>query len=502
MCGVIGIVGNKNVTQMLYDGLTMLQHRGQDAAGIVTWSEQGQFNLRKGKGLVRDVFREQHIKSLNGKSGIGHVRYPTAGTDSSAEAQPFYVNSPHGIILGHNGNLTNAKQLSQQLFVKERRHINTKSDSEVLLNVLADELSRHGLLSVESLFKAISNTCKRSEGAYAVVGMIANYGLFAFRDPNGLRPLVLGKRKNGGKFDQWMVASESVALDVSGFELVRDVEPGEALFIDLEGHLQSHKMVQVQTYKPCIFEYVYFARPDSIMDGISVYQARIVMGALLAKQIREKWPNLEIDVVMPVPDTSRTAALELANGLGVSYSEGFIKNRYIGRTFIMPGQKHRKNSVRQKLNTIDSVFKNKKVLIVDDSIVRGTTSQKIVKSAKLAGAKKVYFASASPPVRHQYVYGIDMPCPHELIGYNRTIPEIKQFIGADELFYQNLDELIVGINALNPQLDGLDASCFDGCYTTGTVTEAYLKTLMTERDKSAHKKPSEQKENIELYNSA
>ena len=496
MCGIIGMVGHSDVIHSLYEGLSMLQHRGQDAAGIVTWSEEGQFCLRKNTGLVRDVFREEHLKILRGRSGIGHVRYPTAGADSSAEAQPLYVNSPYGIVMGHNGNLTNAEVLAQEIFAKDRRHINTFSDSEVLLNVFADEIGNSKSLSKKTLFNAITKVHKRAEGAYAVVGMIAHFGLFAFRDPYGLRPLILGKKKNLVG-EEWVVASESVAFDILGFERERDILPGEAIFIDTDGKLTSFQCGERKKYSPCLFEYVYFARPDTIMDGISVYQARLKMGEMLAKRIAPFKEKLQVEVVMPIPDTSRTAALELAKGLKVDFREGFIKNRYIGRTFIMPGQKLRTKSVRRKLNPIHSELNGKNVLLVDDSIVRGTTSREIVRLAKSAGAKKIYFASASPPVRHQYVYGIDMPSQQELIAHERSVEEVCEFIGADALFYQELDDMISVLKALNPKLDGFDASCFNGCYTTGNITQSYLNKLLATR-KLARVVPSI--DSIEMHN--
>ena len=477
MCGVVGIAGYKPAAPVLYDALTMLQHRGQDAAGIATWDQASQqFFRHKGNGLVRDVFSQ--VVQLEGNMGVGHVRYPTAGTSSNSEAQPLYVNAPYGIVLGHNGNLTNADKLKTQLFNTNKRHINTQSDSEILLNILADELNQdYDHLHPSCIFDAINRLHSRAQGAYTVIGLIANQGLVAFRDPYGLRPLIMGKQTSS-KGDQWMLASESTALDVAGFERVRDIKPGESVFIDLAGNLHTHQGVR-HSYSPCLFEYVYFARPDSVIDSISVYQARLLMGRLLAEKIRSKWDSIGIDVVMPVPDTARTAALELAEGLGAPYREGFIKNRYIGRTFIMPGQKERKRSVRHKLNPISSEFKGKNVLLVDDSIVRGTTSRKIIALARSAGAKKVYFASASPPVKYQYVYGIDMPQCSDLIAHNRSINEVATLIGADEVFYQDLQPLLEGMKQLNPELDGFDASCFNGQYTTGTVSAEYLATLST-----------------------
>lgn len=486
MCGIIGIVARNNVNQDLFDGLTVLQHRGQDAAGMVT-SDNARLILRKDNGYVRDVFHTRHMLKLQGNMGIGHVRYPTAGCSSSAEAQPFYVNSPYGITLAHNGNLTNVKQLREDLFRDDLRHINTDSDSEVLLNVLAHELQQKGKLraDVEDVFAAVERVHERCRGAYAAVAMITGYGIVGFRDPHGIRPLVYGKRetKDG---TEYMFASESVALSALGFELVRDVAPGEAVFIrrkDVTAH--SRLCAKNTTYAPCIFEYVYFARPDSIMDDVSVYKSRLRMGTKLAKKIRRLRPDHDIDVVMPIPDTSRTSALQLANELGVIYREGFIKNRYIGRTFIMPGQKQRKKSVTQKLNAIELEFKGKNVLLVDDSIVRGTTSQQIIEMARAAGANKVYFASAAPPVRYPNVYGIDMPSVNELIGHNRNEEEITQEIGADWLVYQDLEDLIDAVKKGNPNIKQFDCSCFNGEYVTGDVSKEYLAYIEKLRNDGA-----------------
>ena len=430
MCGIIGIIGSKHLNQELYDGLTVLQHRGQDAAGIMTYGYDRIFQ-RKGKGLVRDVFQERHMQRLAGEIGIAHVRYPTAGTSSSAEAQPFYVNSPYGICLSHNGNLTNAEVLKKELYIDDRRHINTNSDSEILLNILAHELGHTGALNLapKDIFNAVRGVHHRCRGAYAVVAMICGIGLLAFRDPYGIRPLVYGVKETSNGM-QYMVASESVALDVLGYELVRDVKPGEAIFIDNDHQFHSHMCVKEAIHAPCMFEYVYFARPDSIIENVYVQKARMRMGQRLARNILQQWPTHNIDVVIPIPDTSRTAALEMANILQCKYREGFIKNRYIGRTFIMPGQKQRKKSVRQKLNPINLEYKNKNVLLVDDSIVRGTTSKEIVQMARDAGARKVYFASASPPVRYQNVYGIDMPAASELIAHGKKADEICREISA------------------------------------------------------------------------
>ena len=481
MCGIIGMVGRVDVNQSIYDGLTVLQHRGQDAAGILTL-DNGRAHLRKDNGLVRDVFHTRHMRDLLGSCGIGHVRYPTAGCASSAEAQPFYVNSPFGIALAHNGNLTNVEELKRDLFRDDRRHINTESDSEVLLNVFAHELQVHGKLrlSEDDIFNAVAGVHRRCRGAYAAVALIIGYGIVAFRDPFGIRPVVFGKRNTPAGVE-YMVASESVALDVLGFELQRDIAPGEALFISLEGALHTRQCAEHPAYAPCIFEYVYLARPDSIIDGVSVYKARLRMGEKLAEKILRQWPDHDIDVVIPIPDTSRTAALQLANVLGVKYREGFIKNRYIGRTFIMPGQTQRKKSVRQKLNAIDLEFKGKNVLLVDDSIVRGTTSQQIIQMARDAGARKVYFASAAPPVRHPNVYGIDMPTRAELIAAHRSEDEVGRELGADALIYQDLEELKDAVRQANPKLTSFETSCFDGHYITGDVTTDYLKAIETNR---------------------
>ena len=483
MCGILGVVAKSPVNQLLYDGLLVLQHRGQDAAGIVT-ADGNSFHMHKANGLTRDVFRTRNMRSLVGNSGIAHCRYPTAGSASSqAEAQPFYVNSPFGIVLGHNGNLTNAEQLKRDLFEEDLRHVNTNSDSEVLLNVLAHELQEAAgghRLDPNVIFAAVSGVHRRCRGAYAVVAMIAGYGLLAFRDPNGIRPLVYGRQVTpmGTEF---LVASESVALDALGFQLVRDVAPGEAILIDQSGNFHSRQCAEQPSLNPCIFEYIYFARPDSVMNGVSVYETRLHMGHSLAKKVRECLPELAIDVVIPIPDTSRPCALQLALELGLPYREGFIKNRYIGRTFIMPGQEIRKKSVRQKLNAIGMEFKGKNVLLVDDSIVRGTTSREIVQMARDCGARKVYFASAAPPVRFPNVYGIDMPSRKELIATNRTAEQIAREICADAVIYQELDQLISDVGASNPAIHQFDASCFNGIYVTGDVTEQYLATIEAAR---------------------
>ena len=487
MCGIIGAVARGPVNQLLYDGLLVLQHRGQDAAGIVT-AEGSQFQMHKGGGLVRDVFRTRDMRNLVGTMGIGHCRYPTAGSATSfAEAQPLYVNSPFGIVLGHNGNLTNAEQLKRELFRQDLRHVNTSSDSEVLLNVLAHELQEaaNGFrLDPPTIFAAVAGVHRRVRGAYACVAMIAGYGLLAFRDPYGIRPLVVGvsKTESGAEY---MVASESVALDALGFELVRDVGPGEAIFVDNDGNFYSKQCAVNPQHYPCIFEYVYLARPDSVLDGISVYETRMRMGASLAEKIRREHRDLDIDVVIPIPDSSRPAAMELADGLGVPYREGFIKNRYIGRTFIMPGHEVRRKSVRQKLNAIGMEFKGKNVLLVDDSIVRGTTSREIVQMARDSGARKVFFASAAPPVRYPNVYGIDMPTSRELIAYGRTDQEIAREIGADRLIYQDLDALVEACRSVNPKIEHFETSCFTGVYVTGDITPEYLARLQMERSDEA-----------------
>ncbi len=486
MCGIVGVVSHSPVNQMLYDGLLLLQHRGQDAAGIVT-SEGSMFHMFKGPGYVRDVFRTRNMRDLKGFAGIGHCRYPTAGSAfSELESQPFYVNSPFGITLGHNGNLTNSEALKRELFQLDFRHVNTNSDSEVLLNVLALELERaaqHHKLSPDAIFRAVAGVHRRCRGAYAIVAMIADYGLLAFRDPNGIRPLILGRAETLGG-PEWMAASESVALESLGFEVVRDVEPGEAVFIDFAGEMHARQCADNPQLVPCIFEYVYLARPDSVMDGTSVYESRLNMGAGLAEKIRRIPEASDIDVVIPIPDSSRPSALELANRLNLTYREGFVKNRYIGRTFIMPGQAMRRKSVRQKLNAIGMEFKDKVVLLVDDSIVRGTTSREIVTMAREAGARKVYFASAAPPVRYPNVYGIDMPTPKELVATGRTDAEVAEEIGCDLLVYQDLDALKDAVRRTNPKLREFDASCFDGKYITGDVTGEYLARIAGDRNES------------------
>lgn len=486
MCGVVGIVSARPVNQALYNALTVMQHRGQDAAGIVTWSEEDGLKQRKSNGLVRDVFHHRHMIRLKGHVGVGHVRYPTAGTAQSSEAQPFYVNSPYGICLAHNGNLTNHDELADLLTREDRRHLSTNSDSEVLLNVFAHELQTRvdGRPTPEVIFDAVEAVHKRCTGGYAVVAMIIGFGVVAFRDPNGIRPLVLGERETEGQKD-YMVASESVALDILQFKRLRDVRPGECVFIENSGALHCRAFPGETRHTPCIFEYVYFARPDSILDNLSVYKTRLRMGEQLAGKIVREFPDHDIDVVIPIPDTSCTAALQVAYHLGVKYREGFIKNRYIGRTFIMPGQAERAKSVRHKLNAIDLEFRGKNVLLVDDSIVRGTTSRQIIKLAREAGAKKVYFASAAPPVRYPNVYGIDMPAVTELIANGRTVEEIQQMIGADRLIYQDLNGLIRSVRHDNSTITEFDTSCFSGQYVTGDVTEQYLHELESRRNDAA-----------------
>ena len=484
MCGILGVVATTSVNQLLYDGLQVLQHRGQDAAGIAT-AEGGRFHMHKGSGLVRDVFRTRNMLNLVGNWGIGHCRYPTAGSAfNAAESQPFYVNSPFGLMLAHNGNLTNAEDLKQDMFLQDLRHMNTNSDSEVLLNVLAHELqaaSTKYQVDAETIFKAVAGVHRRVRGAYAVVAMIAGYGLLAFRDPYGIRPLIIG-RNDTPQGPEYLVASESVAIDTLGFKVLRDVEPGEAILIDTQGQLQSRQCAEKTMHAPCMFEFVYLARPDSLMDGVSVYETRVKMGEFLADKIRHTLPHLDVDAVIPIPDSSRPAAMELALRLNLPYREGFVKNRYIGRTFIMPGQATRRKSVRQKLNAIAQEFRGKNVMLVDDSIVRGTTSKEIIQMAREAGAKKVYFASASPPVRYPNVYGIDMPSRSELIASFRDDEEIRREIGADGLIYQDLEALKAAVRTLNPSLVNFEASCFDGRYITGDVTPDYLERVERARD--------------------
>ncbi len=505
MCGIVGIHSYSPVNQALYDALTVLQHRGQDAAGMVT-ENQGNFFLRKSNGLVRDVFRTRHMKRLEGSRGIGHVRYPTAGCSSTAESQPFYVNSPYGIVLAHNGNLTNAADLKKALFKADLRHVNTTSDSEVLLNVFAHELQLQGKIKPESedIFSAVESVYQRCTGAYAVVAMISGYGMVAFRDPHGIRPLIYGKRTNKQGKDEYMVASESVALISQDFEVISDIEPGEAIYIDIEGNLHRKTCAPNAVKSPCIFEHVYFARPDSIIDGCSVYKARLRMGEYLAEKIQKARPDHDIDVVIPIPDTSRTSALQLANVLGVKFREGFMKNRYIGRTFIMPGQAQRKKSVKQKLNPINLEFKDKNVLLVDDSIVRGTTCRQIIDMARESGAKKVYFASAAPAIRYPNVYGIDMPAKEELIAHGRTVEQIQDLIGADWLIYQDLQDLIKSAIPTDGSTDlkDFDCSVFNGEYVTGDITQEYLQNLEDMRNDTAKTSLDKEDESglIDLHN--
>jgi amidophosphoribosyltransferase len=485
VCGIVGIVSNQPVNQRIYDALIVLQHRGQDAAGIMT-EHEGTLCIRKDNGLVQDVFQRKHMLRLKGSMGIGHVRYPTAGESLSNEAQPFYVNSPYGISLAHNGNLTNTRELQALVKEQDKRHLNTSSDTEALLNVFAHELQVQNppKLTPETVFEAVTRVHERCRGGYAVVAMIMGHGIVAFRDPHGIRPIVLGRREVDG-FVEHMVASESVALDALGFELVRDVQPGEAVFIEENGAIHSQQCGSRRGYTPCIFEYVYFARPDSIIDKISVYKSRMRMGESLAEKILRERPDHDIDVVIPIPDSSRTSALTVAHGLKVKYREGFIKNRYIGRTFIMPGQEMRRKSVKRKLNAIDLEFRDKVVLLVDDSIVRGTTSQQIIDMAREAGARKVYFASASPPVRYPNVFGIDMPAASELVACGRTESEVADYIGADWLIYQNLDDLIRSVRYDNGQITDFDTSCFSGEYVTGDVTTEYLRHVEDGRSDKA-----------------
>jgi amidophosphoribosyltransferase len=483
MCGIVGVVSHSPVNQLIYDALLLLQHRGQDAAGIAT-NHGNQFCMHKANGLVRDVFRTRNMRSLLGNAGIGQARYPTAGTASAEEAQPFYVNAPFGITLAHNGNLTNCDQLKIEMFKNDRRHLNTDSDSEVLLNVLAHEIQQatSGFsLDPAALFRAVSVLHKRVRGSYAAVAQIAGYGLLAFRDPFGIRPLCIGFNESD-KGPEYVVASESVALEGLGFRFLRDVFPGEAIFVDMDGKLYNQQCAENPTLNPCAFEYVYLARPDSVIDGASVYQTRLKMGEYLAEKIRREFSSGEIDVVMPIPDSSRPSAMELALKLNLDYREGFIKNRYIGRTFLMPGQAIRKKSVRQKLNAIGSEFKGKSVLLVDDSIVRGTTSREIVQMARDSGAKRVIFASAAPPVKYPNVYGIDMPTRDELIAYGRTEEEVCREITADALVYQDIDSLKRSISDVNPLLRNFEASCFDGVYVTGDISRDYLDRIEFKRN--------------------
>ena len=496
MCGIVGVVSNTPVNQLIYDALLLLQHRGQDAAGIVTQQEH-KFYMHKAKGMVRDVFRTRNMRSLPGNCGLGQVRYPTAGNAfSEEEAQPFYVNAPFGIVLVHNGNLTNAHALKRELFNTDHRHINTESDSEVLLNVLAHEIektTRGAALQPQDLFDAVANVHRRVRGSYAVIALIAGHGVLAFRDPFGIRPLCMG-RGDGAV----MLASESVALEGTSHQFERNVAPGEAVFVDLKGQVHARQCADHAVLKPCIFEYVYLARPDSVMDGISVYQARLNLGETLAKRVVSTVPPQEIDVVIPIPESSRPSAAQLAQLLGLPYREGFVKNRYVGRTFIMPGQSVRKKSVRQKLNVIASEFKGRNVLLVDDSIVRGTTSKEIVQMARDAGARKVYMASAAPPVRYPNVYGIDMPTSKELVAHNRTVEEVRELIGCDALIYQDVEAMKKAVGSLNAGLAGFDASCFDGVYITGDITADDIARLNENR--VAGDEPQEDSSRLALPN--
>jgi amidophosphoribosyltransferase len=500
MCGIVGVISKGPVNQLLYDALLLLQHRGQDAAGIVTMQGTKCF-MHKARGMVRDVFRTRNMRGLPGTVGLGQVRYPTAGNAySEEEAQPFYVNAPFGLVLVHNGNLTNAKALKHELFAIDRRHINTTSDTEVLLNVLAHELekaAREQPLTPDQVFDAVRAVHKRIKGSYAVVALIAGHGLLAFRDPFGIRPLCFGEGV-GSDGPEVMVASESVAIEGTGHTVTRDVAPGEALFIDLAGKVHARQCADNPTLHPCMFEYVYLARPDSIMDGISVYQARLNMGETLAQRLISTIPPNEIDVVIPIPESSRPSAMQLAQRIGKPYREGFVKNRYVGRTFIMPGQGVRKKSVRQKLNAIGVEFKGRNVLLVDDSIVRGNTSKEIVQMAREAGARKVYMASAAPPVRFPNVYGIDMPTSEELIAHNRSIEEIREYIGADALIYQDVNAMKRVVGALNPHVAGFEASCFDGVYITGDIRQADVDEMAAQRTLIGDEEESEDRSRLAL----
>ncbi len=486
MCGIVGIVGNQNVAGQLYDGLTVLQHRGQDAAGIAT-ADGTRLRVHKDNGLVRDVFNAKAMSVLEGHVGIAHCRYPTAGSEGMDEAQPFYVNSPYGIALAHNGNLINTDALRQEVFAQDRRNINTESDSEVLLNVFAHELDLQRALTPEAAIRAVAGVHRRVRGGYAVVSVVLGLGLVAFRDPNGIRPLVLGKREHN-EGTEYIVASESAALDILGFQRMRDVQPGEALVITGGGEMFSEVVTAPGQHAPCIFEYVYFARPDSMIDNVSVHKARMRMGMKLGEKILRLRPDHDIDTIIPIPDTSRDAALEISNVLGVKYREGFIKNRYVGRTFIMPGQSERVKSVRRKLNPIHLEFRNRVVLLVDDSIVRGTTSQQIVQMARDAGARKVYLASAAPPVRHPNIYGIDMPAVDELVAHGRTVEEIEKLLGCDWLIYQDLEDLEAAVREGNPQITRFDSSCFDGHYVTGIEPGYFERIEQMRSDEAKHKR--------------
>ena len=500
MCGIVGVISRAPVNQLIYDALLLLQHRGQDAAGIVTMQGTKCF-MHKARGMVRDVFRTRNMRALPGSVGLGQVRYPTAGNAySEEEAQPFYVNAPFGIVLVHNGNLTNATALKQELIDVDRRHINTQSDTEVLINILAHELAaavREQPLSPATVFDAVRAVHRRLKGSYAVVALIAGHGLLAFRDPYGIRPLSFGE-SGSPESPEVMIASESVAIEGTGHKVSRDVAPGEAIFIDLQGRIHAQQCADDPVLRPCMFEYVYLARPDSIMDGVSVYQARLNLGESLAQRVISTIPPNEIDVVIPIPESSRPSAMQLAQRIGKPYREGFVKNRYVGRTFIMPGQGVRKKSVRQKLNAIGVEFRNRNVLLVDDSIVRGTTSKEIVQMARDAGARKVYMASAAPPVRFPNVYGIDMPTKEELIAHDRSTEEIRQFIGADALIYQDIAAMKRVVGALNPALRGFEASCFDGVYITGDVTEADFDAMAAQRAGSVDEEDNDSRSRLAL----
>src|ERR1700712_2646562 len=502
MCGIVGVISKAPVNQLIYDALLLLQHRGQDAAGIVTMQGTKCF-MHKARGMVRDVFRTRNMRGLPGTVGLGQVRYPTAGNAySEEEAQPFYVNPPFGIVLVHNGNRTNAHVLKAELVEKDRRHINTESDTEVLINILAHELelaARGAVLTPEVVFQAVGAVHKRVKGSYAVVALIAGYGLLAFRDPFGIRPLIYGTAQTA-EGTSVIVASESVAVEGTGHQVVRDVAPGEALFIDPEGTVHARQCAENPTLNPCMFEYVYLARPDSVIDGISVYQARLNMGETLAQRLISTMPPNEIDVVIPIPESSRPSAMQLAQKLGKPYREGFVKNRYVGRTFIMPGQGARKKSVRQKLNAIGVEFKDRNVLLVDDSIVRGNTSREIVQMAREAGARKVYMASAAPPVRYPNVYGIDMPTSEELIAHNRSIEEIREYIGADALIYQDVDAMKRVVGALNPAVSSFEASCFDGVYITGDVSVADFTAMAEQRKAQGQDEEGADRSRLALQN--
>ncbi|WP_318472351.1 amidophosphoribosyltransferase [Photobacterium leiognathi] len=502
MCGIVGIVGSTPVNQSIYDALTVLQHRGQDAAGICTL-ESNRFRLRKANGLVRDVFEAKHMQRLQGTVGIGHVRYPTAGSSSASEAQPFYVNSPYGISLAHNGNLTNAADIRETLFEQAKRHVNTTSDSEILLNILANQLEhcQSYPISPDEIFTAIAEVHRIVKGAYAVVAMVIGHGLIAFRDPNGIRPLCIGKREEQGKIE-YMVASESVALDAVGFDFVRDIAPGEAVYITFDGQLFTQQCADNPQLNPCVFEFVYFARPDSFIDKVSVYGARLAMGTKLGEKIKREWGDVDIDVVIPIPETSCDSALEIARTLDKPYRQGFVKNRYVGRTFIMPGQQMRRKSVRRKLNAIRSEFKDKSVLLVDDSIVRGTTSEQIIEMAREAGAKKVYLASAAPEIRFPNVYGIDMPSANELIAHGREVDEISNIIGADGLIFQDLQDLVDAVAEGNPEIKLFETSVFNGNYVTGDVNQEYLEYLDSLRSDDSKQQREIQQDlaNLELHN--